>query len=153
MMGDLGENLGKLLPLVEEVRNRPEWEARVEELKRKYPFSYEPAHEVEDAIVGQQVIELLDDMCSKRSEELIITTGVGQHQMWAAQYIQWRRPRTMITSGGAGTMGYGLPAAIGAKIGRPDAIVVDVDGFVAETLGIEGSQTHLCPGHARVPDA
>lgn len=61
-------------------------------------------------------------------EKTIITTGVGQHQMWAAQHFRWRHPRTMITSGGLGTMGYGLPSAIGAKVARPDCLVIDIDG-------------------------
>ncbi|MDB5289932.1 MAG: ilvB, partial [Phycisphaerales bacterium] len=60
--------------------------------------------------------------------EAIITTGVGQHQMWAAQFYRWRYPRQMITSGGLGTMGFGLPAAIGAQLGAPGKIVIDIDG-------------------------
>ncbi len=60
--------------------------------------------------------------------EYLITTGVSQHQMWVAQHFRWRHPRTIITSGGLGTMGYGLPAAIGAKVARPEALVIDIDG-------------------------
>ena len=63
-------------------------------------------------------------MCIRDS----VTTGVGQHQMWAAQHWTWKSPRSFITSGGLGTMGYGLPAAIGAQVARPDAIVIDIDG-------------------------
>ncbi|MCE7766954.1 acetolactate synthase large subunit, partial [Pseudomonas putida] len=58
----------------------------------------------------------------------IISTGVGQHQMWAAQYYKYRKPRQWLTSGGLGAMGFGLPAAIGAAVGRPDEVVVDIDG-------------------------
>ncbi len=61
-------------------------------------------------------------------ERVIITTGVGQHQMWAAQWYRWRFPRSFVTSGGLGTMGYGLPVAIGAKVARPDMMVIDIDG-------------------------
>jgi len=61
-------------------------------------------------------------------DRTIITTGVGQHQMWTAQYFRWRTPRTFITSGGLGTMGYGLPSAIGAKVAAPDHVVIDIDG-------------------------
>ena len=59
---------------------------------------------------------------------VVFTTGVGGHQMWAAQYIRWRHPRSWVSSGGSGTMGFGLPSAIGAQLGRPDAMVIDVDG-------------------------
>ena len=60
--------------------------------------------------------------------DTILTTGVGQHQMWTAQYYRWQVPRSLITSGGAGTMGFGLPAAIGCKLAAPDKTVIDVDG-------------------------
>jgi acetolactate synthase-1/2/3 large subunit len=73
-------------------------------------------------------METLSNLTADIKHETIITTGVGQHQMWVAQHYRWRHPRTMITSGGLGTMGYGLPAAIGAKVARPDALVIDVDG-------------------------
>ena len=63
-----------------------------------------------------------------RGQDVIWTTGVGQHQMWAAQYLEIDQPRRWLTSGGAGTMGFGVPAAIGAKVGRPDAIVINIDG-------------------------
>ena len=76
----------------------------------------------------QTVVEALRDLAASRGEDVIWTTGVGQHQMWAMQYIQCDKPRTFITSGGLGTMGYGLPAAIGAKAARPDATVVCIDG-------------------------
>lgn len=61
-------------------------------------------------------------------DRVIMTTGVGQHQMWAAQFFKFRYPRSMISSGGLGTMGFGLPAAIGAKIGSPESTVIDIDG-------------------------
>ena len=67
-------------------------------------------------------------MTADRKNDTVIATGVGQHQMWTAQHFRWRAPRTMITSGGLGTMGFGLPAAIGAKVARPDALVIDIDG-------------------------
>jgi len=85
--------------------------------------------ETEDGLIKPQtVVEKLSIMTQDMKDQTIITTGVGQHQMWAAQHFRWRHPRTMITSGGLGTMGYGLPAAIGAKVARPDALVVDIDG-------------------------
>jgi acetolactate synthase-1/2/3 large subunit len=71
------------------------------------------------------VIEQLSDLTQG---DAVITTGVGQHQMWAAQFCRWRNPRQMITSGGLGTMGYGFPAAIGAAVGMPGKQVIDIDG-------------------------
>jgi len=79
-------------------------------------------------IKPQTVMATLSDLTAPVKDNVVITTGVGQHQMWAAQHFRWRHPRTMITSGGLGTMGYGLPAAIGAKVARPDALVIDIDG-------------------------
>ncbi|KAJ3091871.1 Acetolactate synthase, mitochondrial, partial [Phlyctochytrium bullatum] len=79
-------------------------------------------------IKPQAVIEELNRQTRDMKDRVIITTGVGCHQMWAAQYYRWRSPRTWISSGGLGTMGFGLPAAIGAKIAHPDKIVVDIDG-------------------------
>jgi len=73
----------------------------------------------------QQVIEALDDALG---HDAIVSSGVGQHQMWAAQYYTFSQPRTWLTSGGLGTMGYGFPAAIGAKLGRPDVPVACIDG-------------------------
>ena len=75
----------------------------------------------------QYVLETLQRLTAER-DDIIWTTGVGQHQMWAMQYLLCDRPRTFITSGGLGTMGYGIPAAIGAKAARPDATVICVDG-------------------------
>ena len=79
-------------------------------------------------IKPQSVIEKLSILTENKKDKTIITTGVGQHQMFAAQHFRWRYPRTFITSGGLGTMGYGLPAAIGAKVACPDSTVVDIDG-------------------------
>jgi acetolactate synthase-1/2/3 large subunit len=78
-----------------------------------------------EAILPQMVIEMLYEMTKG---EAIITTGVGQHQMWAGQYYQYKFPRQLLTSAGLGAMGYGYPAALGAKVGRPDRQVIDIDG-------------------------
>ncbi|MCL2330486.1 MAG: thiamine pyrophosphate-dependent enzyme, partial [Phycisphaerae bacterium] len=72
--------------------------------------------------------EVIEEICRQTDSNAIITTGVGQHQMWAAQFYRWRHARQIITSGGLGTMGYGFPAAIGAALGRPDKTVIDIDG-------------------------
>lgn len=89
----------------------------------------------------QAVIEELDRLTADRKEDVIITTGVGQHQMWAAQHFRWRHPRTMITSGGLGTMGFGLPSAIGAKVAAPEKIVIDVDGDASFSMTAMELQT------------
>ncbi len=105
--------------------DRTAWHAQLEEWRSLYPYKYRKA---EGVLKPQTVIERLRDLSGERDGDFIWTTGVGQHQMWAMQYLQVEKPRTFITSGGLGTMGYGLPAAVGAKAARPDATVVCVDG-------------------------
>ena len=125
--GDVATNLALLLPHIQQKASRPEWFGQIKDWKSRFPFAYEK--ETADGLIKPQtVIEQLSRQTENMKDKTIITTGVGQHQMWAAQHFRWRFPRTMITSGGLGTMGYGLPAAIGAKVARPDALVVDVDG-------------------------
>src|SRR5712691_6727494 len=100
------------------------WLRQLEEWRSQYPYRYRR----EDGVLKPQtVVEALRDLTAGR-DDVVWTTGVGQHQMWAMQYLVCDRPRSFITSGGLGTMGYGLPAAIGAKAARPDATVVCVDG-------------------------
>jgi acetolactate synthase-1/2/3 large subunit len=100
------------------------WLAQLDEWKALYPYKY---RREEGVLKPQTVLETLRDMTAGR-DDMIWTTGVGQHQMWAMQYLECEKPRTFITSGGLGTMGYGLPAAVGAKAARPDATVVCIDG-------------------------
>ncbi|KAL3493876.1 thiamine pyrophosphate-requiring enzyme [Aspergillus germanicus] len=126
--GDCAENIRHLLPLVEPVPERPEWFAQINDWKSRFPLSLYEQQTPEGPIKPQALIEKLSDLTAHMKDRTIITTGVGQHQMWAAQHFRWRRPRSMITSGGLGTMGYGLPAAIGAKVARPDCLVIDIDG-------------------------
>ncbi len=97
------------------------WLARIADWKQKYPLHYvdDPA-----TIKPQYIIEQIYEVCP----EALIVTDVGQHQMWAAQYFKYETPRTFISSGGLGTMGYGFPAAIGAKLGCPDRVVFDIAG-------------------------
>jgi acetolactate synthase I/II/III large subunit len=101
-----------------------EWQRQIDAWREEFPFRY--ARET-DALKPQTVLETLRDLTAGR-DDVVWTTGVGQHQMWAMQYLVCDRPRSFITSGGLGTMGYGVPAAIGAKAARPDATVVCVDG-------------------------
>jgi acetolactate synthase-1/2/3 large subunit len=100
------------------------WLGQIAEWREQFPLRYGNGG---DMLKPQRVLETLRDLTAGR-DDVIWTTGVGQHQMWAMQYIGCDRPRTFITSGGLGTMGYGIPAAVGAKAARPDATVVCVDG-------------------------
>jgi acetolactate synthase-1/2/3 large subunit len=125
--GDVTTNLGLLLPHVNRVPERPEWFKQINAWKEQYPWAYEEEGE-NGLIKPQTVIKTLSKLVDSNKENTIITTGVGQHQMWTAQHYRWRYPRTMITSGGAGTMGFGLPASLGAKVAKPEATVIDIDG-------------------------
>lgn len=98
------------------------WRQELTVQKVKYPLNFKTFG---DAIPPQYAIQVLDELTNGSA---IISTGVGQHQMWAAQYYKYRKPRQWLTSGGLGAMGFGLPAAIGAAVGRPDEVVVDIDG-------------------------
>jgi acetolactate synthase I/II/III large subunit len=100
------------------------WLQQLEAWRGEFPLRYGNGG---DTLKPQKVLETLRDLTAGR-DDVVWTTGVGQHQMWAMQYLRCDRPRTFITSGGLGTMGYGLPAAVGAKAARPDATVVCVDG-------------------------
>ena len=113
-----------LTELTKEVEYRPReaWFKKIAEWKKKYPFRYDAKS---PNIKPQYIIE---EVCRQTNNDAIIATGVGQHQMWSAQFYKFLRPRQFISSGGLGTMGFGLPAAIGAQIARPDATVIDFDG-------------------------
>lgn len=119
--GDVREVLEAALPRVREARH-PAWIERVNRWKARFPFTYPKRGEM---LMPQAVIEAIRDVTGG---DAIMVTDVGQNQMWAAQYYPCLAPRRFITSGGLGTMGFGLPAAIGAKIGKPDARVVCVSG-------------------------
>ncbi|KAE8694901.1 Acetolactate synthase 1 [Hibiscus syriacus] len=99
-----------------------DWRHELSEQKLKFPLSYKTFGE---AIPPQYAIQVLDELTGG---DAIISTGVGQHQMWAAQFYKYRKPRQWLTSGGLGAMGFGLPAAIGAAVANPGAVVVDIDG-------------------------
>ena len=119
IIGDVKEILTRLNERIEPCEHR-EWMEYVKELKHKYPLSYHP-----DQLTGPYIVEKLYEITNG---EAIITTEVGQHQMWAAQFYKYSRPRTFLTSGGLGTMGYGLGASIGAKVANPDKIVCNIAG-------------------------
>jgi len=121
VVGDAGHILADMMNEVE-FRERGPWFAKIAEWKKKYPFRYDRKSK---AIKPQYVIE---EICRQTKNGATITTGVGQNQMWTAQFYKFIEPRQLISSGGLGTMGFGLPAAIGAQIARPDATVIDIDG-------------------------
>ncbi len=121
--GDARKNLELLLPMLEH-RPRKEWVDTVSQWRSEHPFRYKH-DEREFHMKPQAVIEELD---RQTKGDAILTTGVGQHQMWAAQFYTFRTPRQWITSGGLGTMGYGVPASVGAKLARPDKHVINIDG-------------------------
>ena len=128
--GDVATNLKELMPFVEAktMESRKEWFGKINEWKEKWPLTDYERAERSGMIKPQTLIEELSKLVEGRKDKTYIATGVGQHQMWTAQHFRWRHPRSMITSGGLGTMGYGLPAAIGAKVAQPDALVIDIDG-------------------------
>jgi acetolactate synthase I/II/III large subunit len=107
------------------------WHAKIATWKKESPFTY---HDTPDAIQPQRVIEELHEMTRG---EAIITTGVGQHQMWAGQFYQFKTPRSFITSAGLGAMGFGYPAALGAKLAHPDREVIDIDGDGSFLMNIQ----------------
>ena len=119
IIGDVKSVLQELNPRVDE-KEHPAWLAEVEALKNRYPLKYDG-----DRLTGPYVLQ---ELYRITKGEALIVTEVGQNQMWAAQYYKYREPRTFLTSGGLGTMGYGLGASLGAKLGRPDKLVVNVAG-------------------------
>ena len=119
VVGDLNEVLKKLLPLIESKDNK-EWNDHIDEYKKSFPLEYP-----NDRLTCPYVIERLDALTDSSA---IVSTDVGQHQMWAAQFYKFKEPRQLLTSGGLGTMGYGLGACIGAKEGNPDKVCVNIAG-------------------------
>ena len=121
VVGDARLILTELAKVVEH-RPRKAWFEEIAAWKEKHPLRYDTEA---DVVKPQYVIE---ELCRQTKGDATIVTGVGQHQMWAAQFYRYSRPRQFITSGGLGTMGFGLPGAIGAQVAKPDALVVDIDG-------------------------
>ena len=153
---EINKNRKVALPVVSEIRyaierlaemvtERPlqkkfnTWQKQIAAWKEKAPFGYRVTDEVmnsqhmkdhlagseDEVILPQMVVELLYELTEG---DAILTTGVGQHQMWAGQYYQYEQPRQLLTSAGLGSMGFGYPAALGAKVARPDKQVIDIDG-------------------------
>ena len=126
------KTLNKLIALEKTPFDFSEWRAEIEVQRKKFPF---PIPEQQgDVIAPQAAIELL---CKMTEGKAVISTGVGQHQMWAAQHYKFDEPRNWLTSGGLGSMGFGLPAAIGAAAARPDDLVIDIDGDGSFVMNIQ----------------
>jgi acetolactate synthase-1/2/3 large subunit len=128
VIGDLRETITALIPALKAAlaKSQPDlapWNASMQKLKNTYPLGYTIPED--GSLSPQAVIERIGKISGI---ETIFTSGVGQHQMWASQFISYEHPRTWLNSGGAGTMGYGVPAAMGAKVGAPDATVWAIDG-------------------------
>ena len=119
IIGDAKEVLIRLNALVKKAEHK-EWIEEIQELKATYPLRYR-----QEGLTGPAIIE---ELYKQTNGDAIIVTEVGQHQMWAAQYYKYNMPRKFLSSGGLGTMGYGLGAAIGAKMGNPDKVVINVAG-------------------------
>ncbi len=119
VIGDVKAVLAKLNEKLPQLEHQ-EWIAHIEELKAKYPMTYH-----QDSLTGPFIVEKIYEVTKG---DAIITTEVGQHQMWAAQYYKYKEPRMLLTSGGLGTMGYGLGASLGAKMGRKDKTVINIAG-------------------------
>jgi acetolactate synthase-1/2/3 large subunit len=132
VVGDAKKILTELIKCVKHV-DRPEWFEKIKAWKEKYPLRYNS-----NGLKPQYVIE---QICEATKGDAIITTEVGQNQMWAAQFYTYRKPRTFISSGGLGTMGYGFPAAIGAQIGCPDKTVIDIAGDGSIQMNIQELST------------
>jgi acetolactate synthase I/II/III large subunit len=142
IVSDIKYALGRLSDMIAEraiQKNFSAWHEQIAKWKERAPFGYRVTEEVmksqhmrdhlkgkeNEVILPQMVIEVLYELTKG---EAIITTGVGQHQMWSAQYYKFKYPRQLLTSAGLGAMGYGYPAALGAKVACPDRQVVDIDG-------------------------
>jgi acetolactate synthase I/II/III large subunit len=128
VVGDVRETISALIPALKAAlsKNQPDlsaWLRQMNSLKSTYPLGYDQPED--GSLSPQHVIQRIGQISGT---DTIFTAGVGQHQMWASQFISYEHPRTWLNSGGAGTMGYGVPAAMGAKVGAPDATVWAIDG-------------------------
>jgi len=137
--GDVKQVLADLNKVVEAPEDISEWVQHCMDLKAKHPFSYD---ENFDGILQQHAIRELCEVT--RDMETYVTVGVGQHQMWAAQFYKFTQPRTWLSSSGLGTMGFGLPSAMGVQAAHPNALVVDIDGDGSFQMNIQELATCFC---------
>ena len=137
-VGSLKKDLNDLIELgkkIEFVSDFSGWHSHIEKLKEEYKLNYNKNSEL------IQPYEVIEEINKLSRGEAIISTGVGQHQMWAAQYFDYKEPRLWLTSGSMGTMGFGLPAAIGAQFAKPNTLVIDIDGDASIRMNIGELET------------
>jgi acetolactate synthase I/II/III large subunit len=139
IVSDIKFALAELNKIVEAPEDLGEWHDQIAAWKKSDPMTYDKSF---DGILSQHAIDELSNIT--RGEDTIITVGVGQHQMWAAQHYKFMHPRTFLSSSGLGTMGFGLPAAIGAKAANPDKLVVDIDGDGSFLMNVQELATAYC---------
>ncbi len=140
IVADVNEALSQLNEIVEPPEEGlDEWHAKIASWKKEDPFAFDETY---PGILAQEAIAELSRLTAERNT--VVAVGVGQHQMWAAQFYKFRRPRTWLSSSGLGTMGFGLPAAMGAKVGCPDDIVIDIDGDGSILMNIQEFATCTC---------
>ncbi len=136
---DIKYTLSELNKIVEAPEDISAWVKHCKDLKVKHPFTYDQNF---DGILQQHAIRTLSNMTKDR--DTYVTVGVGQHQMWAAQFFQFRKPRTWMSSSGLGTMGFGLPCAMGVQAAHPNALVIDIDGDGSFQMNIQELATLHC---------
>lgn len=139
IVGDVKPILQELNKIVQPPDDISSWVAKCKEWKKNDPFKYDTQY---DGILQQYAIDQLSRLTNAR--DTYITVGVGQHQMWAAQFYKFNRPRRWHSSSGLGTMGFGLPAAMGVQAAHPDALVVDIDGDGSFQMNIQELATCYC---------
>ena len=139
IVSDVKIALQRLVPLVEHKDDIDEWRAQCRAWKQENPLTYDHTF---DGILQQHAIAELSRLTQER--DTVITVGVGQHQMWAAQFYQFNKPRTWLSSSGLGTMGFGLPAAMGVQAAHPDKLVIDIDGDGSFQMNIQELATCRC---------
>ena len=137
IVGDAKNILGMLLEEIKKLPDTSQWLMTVESWKKKYPLSYKDDGKIKPQYVIEQIYEATKG-------DAIITTEVGQNQMWSCQWYKYDSPRTFISSGGLGTMGFGFPAAMGAKLGRSDKEVFDIAGDGSIQMNIQELATCVC---------
>ena len=139
IVADVKQVLTELNQIVEPPEDISQWRQQCEDWKQADPLHYDTSY---DGILQQHAIDTLSDITQER--DTYVTVGVGQHQMWAAQFYKFNQPRHWLSSSGLGTMGFGLPSAMGVQAANPDALVIDIDGDGSFQMNIQELATCFC---------